>query len=569
MSKNVAQVIVETLHAAGVMRCYGIVGDTVNHFAHAIDESLIDWIQVRHEEAGAFAAGAEAQMTGELVACAGSCGPGSLHFINGLYEANRNRAPVVLIASQIARADLGFESIQEVDFKDVLRDCSVFCEMILTPDQAQRKTVAACQAALSKRGVAVLIVPVDISASTFHAPLSYRVHVPDSVIRPSDAQLDEIADLLNASSAITIYAGAGSQGAHDEIVATAARLQAPMAHTSRGKDFVEYDNPYNVGMTGIIGGVGGYQAVLGCDVLLLLGTDFAWPQFYPGKAKIIQIDDNPTHLGRRHPVTIGALGDVRATLEVLLPRLKQHEDPTFLQVHVERHRKECEKAAAEKPKRDGMITGTYLAKLINRLAAPDTLFTADDGTATVWMLRHIDTGGKRRTFASLLHGTMAAGLSAAIGLQASHPGRQVVALCGDGGFTMLMGDLLTLVQEELPIKVVVFDNGKLGFVEIEQKAEGMRPLYTGLKNPDFGAVAKAVGIWGHRVGKVTELEDAVRLWLAQPGAALLHVDVAPMQLVTPPFIAPEAALGMALYTARAVLHGHGGEVVEMIRENLP
>ena len=569
MSKNVAQVMVDTLQAAGVKRCYGIVGDTVNRFAHAVDESLIDWVHVRHEEAGAFAAGAEAQMTGELAACAGSCGPGSLHFINGLYEANRNRAPIVVIASQVARADLGFEFVQEVDFKDVFRGCSVFCEMILTADQAQRKTVAACQAALSKRGVAVLIVPVDVSALTFHASLSYRVQLPDSVIRPSDRQLDEIAELLNDSSAITIYAGAGSQGAHDEIVATAARLQAPMAHTSRGKDFVEYNNPYNVGMTGIIGGVAGYQAILGCDVLLLLGTDFAWPQFYPGKAKIIQIDDNPTHLGRRHPVTIGALGEVKTTLQALLPRLKQHEDAAFAQTHVERHRNDSEKAAAEKPRHDGIITGTYLAKLVNRLAEPDTIFAADDGTAAVWMLRHIDTGGKRRTFASLLHGTMASGMPSAIGLQASHPGRQVVALCGDGGFTMLMGDLLTLVQEELPIKIVVFDNGKLGFVEIEQKAEGMTPLYTELKNPDFGTVAQAVGMWGRHVDKASELEDAVRGWLAQPGPALLHVDVAPMQLVTPPFIAAEAALGMALYTARAVLHGKAGDVVEMIRENIP
>ena len=569
MSGNVAQVMVETLQAAGVKRCYGIVGDTVNRFAHAVHGSRIDWIHVRHEEAGAFAAGAEAQMTGQLALCAGSCGPGSLHFINGLYEANRNRAPVVVIASQVARADLGFEFIQEVDFKDVFRGCSVFCEMILTPDQAQRMTVAACQAALSRRGVAVLIVPVDVSASAFRASLSYSVHVPDSVIRPSDCQLDEIAELLNTSHAITIYAGAGAQGAHDEVVATAACLQAPVAHTSRGKDFIEYDNPYNVGMTGIIGGVGGYHAILDCDVLLLLGTDFAWPQFYPGKARIIQIDDNPTHLGRRHPVTIGALGDVKATLKALLPRLKQHEDPAFLKVHVERHRADTEKALAEKPKRDDMITGTYLAKLVNRLAAADAIFTADDGTAAVWMLRHIDTGGERRTFASLLHGTMASGVPAAIGLQASHPGRQVVALCGDGGFTMLMGDLLTLVQEELPIKIVIFDNGKLGFVEIEQKAEGMTPLYTDLRNPDFGAVAQAVGIWGRRVDKVSDLEDDIRLWLAQPGPALLHVDVAPMQLVTPPFVAPEAAVGMALYTARAVLHGQTGDVVEMIRENLP
>jgi pyruvate dehydrogenase (quinone) len=534
-----------------------------------VHESPIDWIHVRHEEAGAFAAAAEAQLTGQLAACAGSCGPGSLHFINGLFEANRNRAPVVVFASQIARADIGFESIQEVDFKDIFRGCSVFCEMILTPEHAQRMTVAACQAALSKRGVAVLIVPVDISAAPHHPKLAYRVHLSQSILRPSDKELDAIADLLNESNAITIYAGAGCKGAHDEVVATARLLQAPMAHTSRGKDFVEYDNPHNVGMTGIIGGVSGYESILHCDVLLLLGTDFAWPQFYPAKAKIIQIDDNPTHLGRRHPVTLGALGDIKASLQALLPRLKQHDDTAFLKVHVDRHRSDIQKASEEKPRRDGLITGTYLAKVINRLAASDALFAADDGTAAVWMLRHIDTGGKRRTFASLLHGTMASGVPGAIGLQASQPGRQVVALCGDGGFTMLMGDLLTVVQEELPIKIAVFDNGKLGFVEIEQKAEGMTPLYTDLKNPDFGAVAQVVGMWGRRVNKVSDLDDAVRHWLAQPGPALLHVDVAPMQLVTPPFIATEAAFGMALYTARAVLHGQAGDVFEMIKENLP
>jgi pyruvate dehydrogenase (quinone) len=568
MSKNVAQVLVDVLEAAGVKRCYGIVGDTVNRFAHALHDSSIEWIHVRHEEAGGFAAGAEGQVTGQLVACAGSCGPGSLHFVNALFEANRNRAPVVVIASQISRSDLGFESIQEVDFKDVFRGCSVYCEMIMTAEQAQRKAVAACQAALAKRGVAVLIVPVDVASASYHPALTYRVHVSKPILRPNDAELDEIAEYLNSSNSITIYAGAGCAGAHDEVVATAATLRAPMAHTSRAKDFVEYDNPYNVGMTGIIGGAAGYHAVLGCDVLLLLGADFAWPQFYPNKAKIIQIDDNPTHLGRRHPVTFAALGDIKASLQALLPRLKQHDDEAFMETHVERHRRDVAKAQAEKPKRDGMITGTYLAKVINRLAANDALLTADDGTAAVWMLRHIDTGGKRRTLASLLHGTMASGVPNAIGLQSSHPGRQVVALCGDGGFTMLMGDLLTLVQEKLPIKMFIFDNGKLGFVEIEQKAEGMTPLYTDLQNPDFGAVAQAVGIWGRRVSKVAELEDAVRLCFAQPGPALLHVDVSPMQLVTPPFIAAEAALGMALYTARAVLHGQGGEVLEMIRENI-
>jgi pyruvate dehydrogenase (quinone) len=303
MSKRVAEVLIETLEAAGVKTCYGIVGDTLNRIAHAIEQSDIDWVHVRHEEAGAFAAGAEAQLTGRLTACAGSCGPGSLHFINGLYEANRNRAPVILIASQIVRPDLGFDSIQEVALEDVYKGCSVYCEMILTPEQARRKAVAACQAALTRRGVAVLVVPADVSNADAHEELPYTVHSRPSIVRPTDTDLDEIAAILNESTAITIYAGAGCAGAHDEVVATAARLKAPMAHTSRGKDFVEYDNPYNVGMTGIIGGAAGYHAVLDCDVLLLLGADFAWPQFYPNKARIIQIDEDPTHIGRRHPVS--------------------------------------------------------------------------------------------------------------------------------------------------------------------------------------------------------------------------------------------------------------------------
>jgi pyruvate dehydrogenase (quinone) len=571
MSKRVADVLVETLQAAGVKTCYGVVGDTLNKIAHAIDRSEIDWVHMRHEEAGAFAAGAEAQLTGRLTACAGSCGPGSLHFINGLYEANRNRAPVILIATQIARQDLGFESIQEVDFVDVYRGCSVFCEMILTPEQARRKTVAACQAALTRRGVAVLVLPVDISNAAAHDELPYAVHVPHPLIRPSDAELDAIAAILNKGKAITVYAGAGCEGAHDEVVATAARLQAPMAHTSRGKDFVEYDNPYNVGMTGMIGGAAGYHAILDCDVLLLLGANFAWTQFYPDKATIVQIDSDPTHLGKRTPVAIGAVGDVKTTLEALLPRLQQHEENEFLTAHVARHRKDMETAKAETVSGpDAMISGTYLTKIINKHAADDALFAADDGTPLVWMLRHIDTNGKRRTFGSLLHGTMADGMPSALGLQKCQPSRQVICLAGDGGFSMLLGDLLTTVQENLPIKIAVFNNGKLGFIDIENKAAGMEPVFTDLKNPDFGKVAEAMGLWGRSVSKAGDLEGAVEAWLAQPGPAVLDVKVKPMQLVTPPspFVSPEAIVGMAVYSAKAVLHGHGNDVWEMITENI-
>jgi pyruvate dehydrogenase (quinone) len=570
MSKRVADLLVETLQAAGVKTCYGIVGDTLNRIAHAIDRSEIDWVHMRHEEVGAFAAGAEAQLMGRLTACAGSCGPGSLHFINGLYEANRNRAPVIVIATQIVRPDLGFESIQEIDFDDVFRGCSVYCEMILTPEQARRKTVAACQAALTKRGVAVLVVPVDVANADSHEEPPYTVHAPHPIVRPSDADLDKIAAILNESEAITIYAGAGCAGAHDAVVATAARLNAPTAHTSRGKDFVEYDNPHNVGMTGMIGGAAGYHAILDCDVLLQLGADFAWGQFYPDKATIIQIDAEPTHIGRRHPVAIGAVGDIKTTLEALLPRLKQHDDGAFLWKYVERHRKDVAAAKAETfAGPDATISGTYLIQLINQHAAEDALFAADDGTATVWMLRHIDTGGKRRTLASLLQGTMAAGMGSALGLQKCQPGRQVIYLAGDGGLTMLLGDLLTTVQEKLPIKIAVFNNGKLGFVDIEQKASGLDPLYTDLTNPDFGEVATAMGLWGRSVSKAAELSESVQSWLAQPGPALLDVKVHPMQLVKPPFVGREAVHGMAVYSARAILHGNGHDVWEMIEESKP
>src|ERR1700761_3626610 len=537
MSTLVANAIVETLQSAGVKRCYGIVGDTLNDIAHSIERSGMRWVHVRHEEAGAFAAGSEALLTGELTAVAGSCGPGSLHFINGLYECNRNRSPVILIASQVVRSELGFDFIQEVDFKEVYRGCSVYCDMIYTPEQARRKTVMACQAAIAKRGVAVLIVPVDVSKSHIDDDVPYRVHVSKPSTVPSNEELDRIADILNAGKKIAIYGGTGCQEAHAEIMATAQRLLAPVARTTRAKDFLEYDNPHDVGMTGLLGGEAGYRAVLDCDVLLQLGADFAWRQFYPEKAKTIQIDLEPTHLGRRHPVTVGAIGSVKATLAALLPRLHQKTDSSSLKECVARYRHVMEERyAAAKPLRGDVIPGTYLTTIIDRHAKDDALFTGDDGTPVVWLHQLLKVNGKRRTFGSLLHGTMATALSAALGLQAAQPGRQVVALCGDGGIAMLFGELMTTLQENLPIKIVVFDNGKLGFVEIEQKTEGLLPLYTDLKNPDFGRVADAMGLWGRTVSKAPELVQAIQEWLAQPGPALLNVKVAPQQLVMPPTV---------------------------------
>ncbi|HEY2662072.1 MAG TPA: thiamine pyrophosphate-dependent enzyme [Caulobacteraceae bacterium] len=569
MSQKVARVIVDTLQAAGVRNCYGIVGDTLNVIAECIHHSNIDWVHMRHEEAGAFAAQAEALLMERLTAMAGTCGPGSLHFINGLYEAYRNRAPVILLATQVVTAELGFHFIQEVDFKSVFQDCSVFCDMIYTPEQALRKTVLACQTAIAKRGPAVLIIPVDIAKAQMHDLTPFKVQASRPVIRPNDAELDQMAALLNQGDRIAIYGGAGCQYARDQILAVADRLQAPIAHTSRAKDFLEYDNPHNIGMTGLLGNEAAYHALRDCDTLLMAGADFAWRQFYPEKATIVQIDHEPTHLGQRHPVSLGVTGDIAPTLEALLPRLTPRLSGKFYEHALQRHRTviTASEAKAAEPGAGGAIPGKLVASVVNRIAADDALFVADDGTPAVWMLRHITSTEKRRTFASLLHGTMASGMASALGLQKAQPGRQVIALCGDGGFSMLLGDLLTAVQEELPIKIAVFDNGKLGFVEIEQKAEGMVNLYTDLKNPDFGAVARAMGLWGAIVENAGELEAGVRAWLAEPGPALLHIKVEPMELVTPPAVEAGPAIGMALYAARAVLQGKGGDVLEMIKEN--
>ena len=568
MSKKVAEVIVETLQSAGVKNCYGIVGDTLNNFASCLSRSEIKFVHMRHEESGAFAAQGEALLMDRLTAVAGSCGPGTLHFINGLYEANRNRAPVIVIASQIVRSELGFEFIQEVDFKEVFKGCSVFCEIIMTPDQALRKTVMACQAAIAKRGVAVLIVPVDIADASAAAEPEFRVHVNRPVVRPSDVDLDEMARILAEGTDITIYAGSGCRDAHDEVIELAKRLKAPVAHTTRGKDSLEYDNPYNVGMTGVVGMEAGYHAILDCDTLLLLGTDFAWRQFYPNHSRIVQVDLDPTHIGRRHPVHLGVVGTIKDTVQALLPRIAQREKSTFLDSYVARHKKSL--AAQSKravPGHQGKIPGQYLTAVIDRLARSDALFAADDGTPVVWLHRMVEANGQRRMFGSLLHGTMASALGTAVGLQKAQPDRQVIAMAGDGGFAMLLGDVLTLVQENLPVKIVVYDNGKLGFVELEQKTEGIPPTFTDLKNPDFGKVAEAMGLWGKTVSKAEQVEGAVEEWLAQPGPALLNVKVERMELVLPPFTALGPAYGMAMYSMKAVLHGKGGDVFEMVTEN--
>jgi pyruvate dehydrogenase (quinone) len=563
MARKVADVMVEVLVKAGAKRCYGVPGDTLNYFTDAVRRSALRWIHVRHEEAGAMAAGADALLTDELALCAGSCGPGSLHFINGVWESNRNRAPIVLIASQITQDELGFEFPQEVDFKAVYGVGTVFCEEIRTPAQARRMTAMAAQAALSRKGVAVLIVPVDVSRAPAPDEPDFAVHRAAPVVRPSDDELDRIAAVLNAGKKIAIYGGSGCAHAHDQVVALAERLKAPVARTSRAKDFLAHHNPYDVGMTGVFGTKGGYHALTQCDALLLLGCDFAWRQFYPERATIAQIDIDGAHLGRRHPIDVAAVGDIAPTLAALLPRIKERTDRAFLDASLN----EARNAEAKLDRRAGekAIHPQYLAETIAAHAAPDAVYTADGGSPMVWLLRHVPSTGANRSIVSLSHGTMANAMPQALGAQAAYPGRQVISFSGDGGLAMLLGDLLTTVQEKLPIKVVVFNNGSLGFVELEQKVEGLLDAFTDLRNPDFSRVAEAIGLWGRRVEQAGAVEEAVREWLQAPGPALLDVVVPRAELVMPPKIELSQVLGTALYSAKAILAGRTDDVIDLAK----
>ncbi len=568
MSRTVAEIVVDALVEAGARRCWGIVGDTINHFTDAVRRSDLRWVHVRHEEAGALAAGGEAYATGELAVCAGTCGPGSLHFLNGIFESHRNGAPVVLIASDVARTEAGLNFPQEVDQRRLYEQCSVFCEAISHPDQARRITAMAAQAALTKGGVAVVMVNGDMFTETSEDALPWAVHRPSPVLRPSEPELDALAEELNAAGTVTIYAGSGARWAGDRVVALAERLKAPVAHSSRAKEFVEPDNPCSIGMTGILGNRAAVEAIDRADVMLCLGTDFAWTQYYPEPARVIQIDRDPAHLGRRSPIRMGLVGDVGDTIDALLPRLKKKADGAHLEKALGRWKKDRESYAKSGENADpSLIHPQSVAQALDRLAAEDAIFTADGGSPMVWLLRHLTANGKRRFLTSLLHGTMANAYPQAMGLAAAYPGRQVIAMCGDGGLAMLMGDLLTLVQEELPVKLLVFDNGSLGFVEMEQRVEGLLDAFTELKNPDFARLAEVCGMRGARVGSADKLEDAMRGWLAADGPALLSVNVSRMELVMPPEIEAGQVASTALFGVKAVLDGRAKEVVSLLRDN--
>lgn len=565
---TLAKNIVDTLRASGVKRVYGLPGDSLNGFTDALRVTDgIEWVHVRHEEAAAFAAGAEAALTGEIAVCAGSCGPGNLHLINGLFDAQRSRVPVLAIAAHIPSDEIGSGYFQETHPQELFRECSVYAEHVSSPEQMPRMLRIAMREAIEKRGVAVLVIPGDIALADAAAHVE-EIRGYASTVIPAESQLESAAAALNGAKKVTILAGAGVAGAHEQLIALAERLQAPIVHALRGKEHVEYDNPFDVGMTGLIGFSSGYHAMRECDALVMLGTDFPYQQFFPDNATVIQVDIRGEQIGRRTHVDIGLVGGVAETIDELLPRLEGSKDGGHLRAsvkHYRRARKDLDDLATPSKR---TIHPQYLAKLIDDHADDDAIFIPDVGSPTVWAARYLTMNGRRRLIGSFTHGSMANALSQAIGAQAQDRSRQVIALAGDGGLAMLLGELITLTQNGLNAKVVVFDNASLNFVELEMKAAGFVTFGTGLDNPDFSKVAEAVGIKGIRVEKSADLPAAVEEFLAHDGPAVLDVTTERQELSMPPNITMEQAKGFALYAIRTVLSGKGDELIDLAKTNL-
>jgi len=569
---NVAEVLVDTLIANGVERVWGLPGDSLNGVTDAIrTRPAIQWVHVRNEEAAAFAAGAEAHVSGKLAVCAGSCGPGNLHLINGLFDCQRSRVPVLALAAQIPSAEMGTSYFQETRPEQLFKDCSDYCAVITEPGQLERVLPIAMRTAIAKSGVAVIVLPGNIAAE--HCSWEARsigLLQNDSDITPSGDALKRAAEILNSASRVAILAGAGCAGAHAELLRFAGALQAPVVHALRGKEHVEFDNPFDVGMTGLLGFSSGYAAMKHADALVILGSDFPYPQFFPKDAKVIQVDSRGEQIGRRTHIDVGLIGTVRSTIDALLPLIQSKSDDAYLkksQKHYLSARKGLDEFATADTG-DGPLRPEFVARAIDRLASRDAVFTCDVGTPTVWAARYLTMNGKRRLIGSFSHGSMACALPQACGAQALDRSRQVISMSGDGGLAMLMGELLTAKQNNLPIKVVVFNNGALAFVELEMKAAGYVNFGTDLDDPDFAQLASSCGFLGLRVQRAAELESAMKQFLAHDGPALLDVKVQRQELSMPPTITVEQARGFGLYLLHAVLSGRGDEVLDLAETNL-
>src|SRR6202050_1284232 len=572
MANRLADQLVARLAEAGIERIYGVVGDSLNPVTDALRlNNKVKWIHVRHEEVAAFAAGAEAQLTGKLACCAGSCGPGNLHLINGLFDAHRSNAPVLAIASHIPSSEIGTGYFQETHPQNLFQECSHYCEMITNPAQFERVLHIAMQSAIGKGGVGVVVLPGDVVALEVPAQAGSRSLVKQRPsIRPGEKDLAKLADLINSSKKVALFCGIGCENSHDEVVALAEKVKAPVGHTYRGKPFIDYYIPYNMGMTVMIGFGMCYEAIHECDLLLLLGTDFPYDKFLPTNTKIAQIDIRVERLGRRSKLDLGIWGDVRETLQALLPMLDTKADGEFLATALSKHKEKLRKMNVyvdHVGKRLPMHPEPVAAAL-SEIAAPDAIFTADTGMCNVWSARYIKAAKNRRLIGSFNHGSMANALPQAIGAQCAYPGRQVISMSGDGGLAMLMGDLLTITQYDLPIKVLVFDNGALGMVKLEMETGGLPDYQTDLKNPNFAKLAEAIGIMGVRIENPADLTSGIKKALEHSGPALIDVVTDANALSLPSHIQPGMVVGFGLTMGKLVLSGHIDEVVDTIEANI-
>ena len=571
MSKTAAEFLVEALEKTGVKRVYGVVGDSLNGFTDALRRrKSIDWIHVRHEEAAAFAAGAEAHVTGNLAVCAGSCGPGNLHLINGPFDCQRSGVPVLAIAAHIPSSEIGIDYFQATHPESLFKDCSHYVELVSNPGQLPQILRRAIRVAIAKRGVAVVVMPGDVALMKIEAEVPEWVAPTSPIVRPNDSEVQGLASLLNGAERVTLFCGAGCAGAHAEVVELARKLKAPIVHSFRGKEFLEYDNPYDVGMTGLVGFASGYLAMKNCDALLMLGTDFPYRAFYPEHAKIAQIDVRPEALGNRCPLHLGLLGTVKDTSEALLPAIKEKTDEGHLSAALANYKQARKNldALAESGPNSSTIHPQYVTRLVSELASDDAIFTCDVGTPIIWTARYLKVNGRRRIIGSFNHGSMANAMLQAIGAQSAYPSRQVISMSGDGGFSMMMGDFITLTQLGLPVKVIVLNNGTLGFVEMEMKASGFLDTGCDLKNPNFALMAQAMGVRGFRVEKPQELKSAIEAALAHRGPALVDVVSARQELAMPPKTTLDQAYHFGMFTMRAVLDGRAKELIDLAKVNL-
>ena len=569
MKQTVAALVAKTLESAGVKRIWGVTGDSLNGLSDSLNRmGTIEWMPTRHEEVAAFAAGAEAHISGELAVCAGSCGPGNLHLINGLFDCHRNRVPVLAIAAHIPSSEIGSGYFQETHPQELFRECSHYCELVSNPEQLPQVLGIAMRKAILNRGVSVVVLPGDVALKLAPESASAEWYPPQlPQVLPQPAELAQLAQTLNEASDITLLCGSGCAGAHQEVVALAEALKAPIVHALRGKEHIEYDNPYDVGMTGLIGFSSGFHAMMNAGTLVLPGTQFPYRAFYPTDAKIIQIDINPASLGAHSKVDMALVGDIKSTLRALLPLVEEKADRKFLDKALEDYR-DARKGLDDLAKpSEKAIHPQYLAQQISHFADEDAIFTCDVGTPTVWAARYLKMNGKRRLLGSFNHGSMANAMPQAIGAKATAPERQVVAMCGDGGFSMLMGDFLSLAQMKLPVKIVIFNNSVLGFVAMEMKAGGYLTDGTELHDTNFARIAEACGIKGIRVEKASEVDEALQTAFRTDGPVLVDVVVAKEELAIPPQIKLEQAKGFSLYMLRAIISGRGDEVIELAKTN--